>query len=153
FSSYTFAGRQLLDLAPASLTFWSAKTGGTQYPDLLLNGVATSAITVGEDGQIPVFQGPDGVTSMWADGGGGRIKIVANSGPTDPGVAGYVADVASATRSALDAAYARRFVDLAARGAVQDGTSHPLSTRYGTLAAAQAAYPLAGITSLTQEID
>lgn len=36
-------------------------------------------------------------------------------------------------------------------GAIGDGGSHPLSTRYATLAAAQAAYPFA--TALTQEID
>jgi hypothetical protein len=36
-------------------------------------------------------------------------------------------------------------------GAIGDGTPHPLSTRYGTLAAAQAVYPKA--TALTQEID
>jgi len=38
-------------------------------------------------------------------------------------------------------------------GAVGDGSSHPLSGTYGTLGAAQAAYPNASITSLTQEID
>jgi hypothetical protein len=36
-------------------------------------------------------------------------------------------------------------------GAICDGNSHPLSTRYRTLAAAQAVYPF--ITSLTQQID
>ena len=36
-------------------------------------------------------------------------------------------------------------------GAIGDGNSHPLSTRYATLAAAQAVYSF--VTSLTQEID
>ncbi len=36
-------------------------------------------------------------------------------------------------------------------GAIGDGLTHPLSTRYGTLGAAQAVYPFA--TALTQEID
>jgi hypothetical protein len=42
-------------------------------------------------------------------------------------------------------------VNVATYGAVADGSAHPLSERYGTLAAAQAVYPFA--TSLTQQID
>lgn len=38
-------------------------------------------------------------------------------------------------------------------GAVGDGTYHPLSERFATLADAQFAYPNAGITALTQSID
>jgi len=38
-------------------------------------------------------------------------------------------------------------------GAVGDGSSHPLSGYFTTLGAAQAAYPNAGVTGLTQEID
>lgn len=43
------------------------------------------------------------------------------------------------------------FLDPADFGAIGDGSSHPLSERYATLAAAQADYPHA--TALTQEID
>jgi len=38
-------------------------------------------------------------------------------------------------------------------GAIGDGSSHQLSSLYGTLGAAQAAYPNASITALTQQID
>lgn len=38
-------------------------------------------------------------------------------------------------------------------GVAADGQSHPLSSAFGTLAAAQAAFPKAGISSLTQEFE
>ncbi len=40
-----------------------------------------------------------------------------------------------------------------AYGAIADGSSHPLSGFFGSLAAAQAAYPNGGVAALTQEID
>src|SRR5207249_669662 len=43
------------------------------------------------------------------------------------------------------------FHNIKSYGAIGDGSSHPLSTRYATLAAAQADYPVA--TALTNEID
>lgn len=49
------------------------------------------------------------------------------------------------------AAAGANVVDVKAMGAIGDCASHPLSSKYATLAAAQAVYPLA--TSLTQEID
>lgn len=45
------------------------------------------------------------------------------------------------------------FAHLSDFGAIGDGIYHPLSERYDTLAAAQAAYPSVSITSLTQSID
>ena len=86
--------------AGASLTFYSAKTGGTQHTDLRLAAdpnTPVSSIAVSSDGQIPDFQGPDGVTTMWATGGLTRVRIVAwsvlggtgSTGPTGPaGAAG-----------------------------------------------------------------
>lgn len=79
-----------------TITCWSAQTGGTQYTDLLLNGAAVTQIVVGDDAQIPVFQGPDGITSLWisADGGprailraggfggGGSVTVTDNSNGT-----------------------------------------------------------------------
>lgn len=65
--------------AGASLTFYSAKTGGTQYTDLRLASAPStpvSTVAVGSDGQLPDFQGPDGVTTMWATGGLGRVRLV-----------------------------------------------------------------------------
>lgn len=65
-----------LRFAAATLTMWSAETGGTQYTDLRRNGVATSTIVVGADGQVPTFQGPDGIVVMWAEAGaGGRSML------------------------------------------------------------------------------
>ncbi|MBZ6259770.1 hypothetical protein KVH22_30085 [Streptomyces olivaceus] len=64
----------LWGVAPGSeLTFWSAADGGSQYTDLLDSmGAAATTIVTGEDGVIPIFQGPDGVAAMWADAGGTR---------------------------------------------------------------------------------
>lgn len=73
------------------LTFWNAETGGDQYTDLVLASVGTAAIPVAADGQVPRFQGPDGVTRMWADGGGNsRVLLLAlppqiSVGTTAPG--------------------------------------------------------------------
>jgi polygalacturonase len=44
-----------------------------------------------------------------------------------------------------------RFFDVRAYGAIGDGSSHPLSQRFATLAAAQTVYPFA--TALTDELD
>lgn len=72
------AGVLQLPSSGATLTFWTAKTGGTQYTDLRLGSAPstpTSTITVGSDGVVPAFQGPDGITSMWVSGGGARTRI------------------------------------------------------------------------------
>ncbi|MFE9684191.1 SGNH/GDSL hydrolase family protein [Streptomyces sp. NPDC006285] len=57
--------------AGAVVTFWSSADGGTQHTDLL-SAAATpiTEVTTDEYGQIPEFQGPDGVVGMWADAGG-----------------------------------------------------------------------------------
>lgn len=68
------------------VTAWSAPEGGVQYEDLLdAGGVAITSVVTGDGssaaaplGTIPRFQGPDGITSIWADsGGGGRYQMVA----------------------------------------------------------------------------
>lgn len=99
----------LLRAAPATLKFWTAPIGGTQLTDLLLDAAPTSTIVVGNDGIVPAFQGPDGVTQMWADAGGGeRVRIVAGGEPGPPGiaddasVAALVADSGSDTRAQLE---------------------------------------------------
>jgi hypothetical protein len=58
-----------------TLTLWTAQTGGTQVTDLLLNGNAASTIPVGSNGAVPIFQGPDEVSELWADAGNGRVRI------------------------------------------------------------------------------
>lgn len=92
FGVFNFAGKQLLDLEPATLTMWSAATGGTQYTDLLLASNPVTSIPVGPDGQIPVFQGPDGVTSVWADAGSTRVQMLALTDIATQ-VAAHAADV------------------------------------------------------------
>lgn len=57
--------------AGVTVTFWSDPDAGTQYTDLLdASDAAVTSITTDEYGVIPTFQGPDGVTGMWADAGG-----------------------------------------------------------------------------------
>lgn len=66
----------------AAVTVWSARVGGTRYTDLLLNTVAVDTIPVDATGQIPVFQGPDGVSVVWisADGGDRAVLRAAGAG-------------------------------------------------------------------------
>ena len=101
-------------VAAAGLTFWSAKTGGTQYTDLIVDGQPSSAVTVGADGQIPVFQGPDGVTQMWASGGGARALITTWSRNSltvsDDSLSSVLADEESTARATLNAAFAAKTV-------------------------------------------
>ncbi|MFF9270419.1 right-handed parallel beta-helix repeat-containing protein [Streptomyces rochei] len=85
----------LWGVAPgASLTFWSAADGGAQYTDLLdPTGAAATFITADEYGFIPAFQGPDGVTAMWADAGGSkRARIEAHRTGAAGGPTGSVRD-------------------------------------------------------------
>ncbi|EPH40842.1 hypothetical protein ABT390_36525 [Streptomyces aurantiacus] len=62
-----------------AVTFWDSPTGGTWYTDLLAEtGAATSQVVTDASGAIPEFQGPEGVTGMWADAGGTtRVWITA----------------------------------------------------------------------------
>ena len=64
----------------ATVTCWNAPSGGTQYTDLLLNGVGVTSIPA-SGSQIPAFQGPDGVTVMWLDAGAGRAEFYAYNLP------------------------------------------------------------------------
>jgi hypothetical protein len=75
---YTRAAGGGLYANATTLTFWSAKTSGTQYTDLLDSaGAAATSIAVGTDGLVPEFSGPDGIDTMWADPGTGtRERMV-----------------------------------------------------------------------------
>jgi hypothetical protein len=80
FATVSAAGYSLMKTLPSyAVTFWSAKTGGTQYTDLLLgadgSGGAATSVTTDSRGLLPEFQGPDGVTLMWADAGSTRVKV------------------------------------------------------------------------------
>ncbi|WP_409469054.1 right-handed parallel beta-helix repeat-containing protein [Streptomyces sp. HC307] len=86
----------LWSIAPgATITFWSAADGGTQYTDLLdeLNAPVTQ-VTADAQGFIPTFYGPDGITGMWADAGGSsRAWMEAhNVGDSEEASAGSVRD-------------------------------------------------------------
>ncbi|WP_112469409.1 SGNH/GDSL hydrolase family protein [Streptomyces triticisoli] len=67
--------------ANAEITFWDAATDGTQYTDLLdSSGHTITSVVTDEYGALPRIQGPDGVTGMWADAGGGsRAYMEAHS--------------------------------------------------------------------------
>ncbi|WP_031039929.1 glycosyl hydrolase family 28-related protein [Streptomyces sp. NRRL F-5650] len=62
----------LWGVAPgAVVTFYSSADGGTQYTDLLnAGGAAVTEIVADDYGLLPSFQGPDGVTILWASAGG-----------------------------------------------------------------------------------
>lgn len=103
-------GDRLLRTSSATLTFWDAAEGGSQYTDLLLDGVPVTEVKVPSNGSVPLFEGPDEITQMWVDAGGSeRLRITAGGarGPAgvadDGSVAALVADDGSATATALDA--------------------------------------------------
>ena len=104
------AGGGLIRLGEGTLTFWDAVTGGTQYTDLLLGGQPVSSITV-SSGFVPVFQGPDSVTQMWADAGGERVLIVALADVADAAAASATAADGSATAAAASASEVAGAVD------------------------------------------
>lgn len=97
-------------LTSATLYVWPTASSGTQITDLLLaNGTSATTIPVGNDGQVPVFSGPnDGTSELWVSAGltGARIRLTSGvSSATDAVVSGLVANPASATGTALSAAY------------------------------------------------
>lgn len=69
-------------LPGATLTFWTAITGGTQYTDLAANSDGTGPMTTAtaqSTGQVPVLYGPDTLTAMWMSANGGpRVLLLAN---------------------------------------------------------------------------
>ncbi|MFE2046883.1 glycosyl hydrolase family 28-related protein, partial [Streptomyces sp. NPDC059477] len=76
------------------VTFWDSVTEGTQLTDLRDAGDAPiTQVTTGEQGQVPRFFGPDGVTGMWAEAGGGqRVWISAHNANAGGGPTGSVRD-------------------------------------------------------------
>jgi hypothetical protein len=90
-----------LHYTTGTLTFWTASTGGTQHVDLLMppGGSAASSIPVGANGQMPAFEGPDGVTEMWVDAGGdaGRFLLLDRDAGGGGGGGGWAAVDASET--------------------------------------------------------
>ncbi|MFD8970552.1 SGNH/GDSL hydrolase family protein [Streptomyces sp. NPDC059568] len=62
----------LWGIAPnTTVSLWDSADGGTRHTDLLdASGMPVMEIVTNEYGAIPPYQGPDGVTGMWADAGG-----------------------------------------------------------------------------------
>ncbi|MEG5924064.1 hypothetical protein UXO48_22745 [Enterobacter hormaechei] len=85
----------------------------------------------------------------------GGVGVGAWVGIGDASLRAYLATVAGAASIGLQPGgnlqQAITWVTPEQFGAIGDGTAHPLSERYATLAAAQAVYPF--VTSLTQTID
>lgn len=75
---YDLGSHGLVALAAGvKVTFFDAETDGTQYVDLLLDGITPgSFITTDDDGYVPRFQGPDAVQAMWADVGAGQPRRI-----------------------------------------------------------------------------
>ncbi|MFF3190565.1 glycosyl hydrolase family 28-related protein [Streptomyces misionensis] len=73
--------------AGATVTFWDASDAGTQYTDLQdVSGTPMTSVRADEQGFLPRFFGPDGVTGMWADAGGSsRAWIEAHNLTTGTG--------------------------------------------------------------------
>ncbi|MFD5663461.1 glycosyl hydrolase family 28-related protein [Streptomyces anthocyanicus] len=80
--------------AGAAVTFWDASTGGNQYTDLQsASSTAITEVATDENGALPRFFGPDGVTGMWADGGGiSRVWMEAHRVGDSQAAAGSVRD-------------------------------------------------------------
>ncbi|MFJ7238210.1 glycosyl hydrolase family 28-related protein [Streptomyces olivaceus] len=77
------------------LTFWDAISEGSQYTDLQdISGTPIAEVTTNSVGAVPRFLGPDGVTGMWVEAGGGaRVWMEAHdTGGGGGGPAGSVRD-------------------------------------------------------------
>lgn len=86
--AFTLTAQNVPVLAPgATVTFWTASSGGTQYTDLAaaIDGSgAMSQVSAGigvTAGQIPAFYGPDEVAWMWSSANAGpRVLMECNDG-------------------------------------------------------------------------
>lgn len=92
------SGKRALMIPSASITFWTAQSGGTQYTSLL-DAIDTpiTAATADTHGEFNPIQGPDAdpeIWYMWADGSGG-------AGPRRLVVATDLADTVVANRASL----------------------------------------------------
>lgn len=120
-----------------TITMWDLPASGTQYTDLLdSTGSPIVAVTSasGMDGlptgTIPSIYGPDGVTDMWADAGGGyRARITAHNGyaPADDPRFGQIAGL-GLTGSPAAGLYPRA-VSGAGMAWTADGTTSWLNAR------------------------
>ena len=74
------AGYQTVLIPNHEVTFWDAPVGGTRVTDLVdASGtpIADGVVITNDEGALPQFYGPDGVTLLYADAGGTRRAILA----------------------------------------------------------------------------
>lgn len=78
-SDFTFSSTAggIVRVGSATLTMWDSETDGARVTDLVRDGEPVDVITVGSDGKVPTFQGPDGTLQLWADAGSDRVQLVA----------------------------------------------------------------------------
>lgn len=98
-STVPSAGYRLIaSLTGQSATMWSQASGGVQYTDLFLDGNPVTSVPVGAGGILPEFQGPDGITTVWADAGGGfRARLDAPGFIVSTSTIGFVLGASSGT--------------------------------------------------------
>ncbi|MGK5531528.1 glycerophosphodiester phosphodiesterase [Streptomyces sp. URMC 129] len=145
----------------ATVTCWSAESGGSQYTDLLMSDgvtpIAGGELEADATGALPEWYGPDGVTSLWLDASGGegprRRAAPTSAAQTAVAVAADLATHAGqrnphATRSVdlpdlyqpsvqamLDAMTAGTVIRIAHRGSGQEFPEHTLVAYKSALAA------------------
>lgn len=101
-STTSAAGKRVLFIPDASVTFYDAATDGTQITDLLDElGSPISSVAADDNGELPVIQGPDtdpDTWQMWADGADGagprRIVVATDMGTELNALAETVNDMA-----------------------------------------------------------
>ncbi|EQA6236850.1 hypothetical protein ACX5DZ_003618 [Enterobacter hormaechei] len=151
---YTIEGlRWLIQLAISSMG-WVLIDSFQDGADITLPNQALRDEVSGEyyrwDGPLPKH-----VDAGSTPASSGGVGVGAWVGIGDASLRAYLATVAGAASIGLQPGgnlqQAITWVTPEQFGAIGDGTVHPLSERYATLAAAQALYPF--VTSLTQTID
>jgi hypothetical protein len=143
----------------ATLTIWSARTGGTQITDLLdVDSVATTTVTSDADGSI-VYYGPNNdKTVHWADSGvGNRIAVRPTDITGDPpvlsiGTVGTGTAAASLTGTSEAPVLNLTLPSAGANGvntaAIQDGAVTSAKIADGTITATQIAANAVGSSEL-----
>lgn len=142
-------------LAGASVTVTDAATGAlsTIYSNNSL-GIKANPITCDSNGYFE-FYAANGRYNIDVTGAGLQTRhvtdvLLEDITGTGAGLVGFTpAGTGAVVRTSQDKM--REWVSPFDFGAIADGSSHPLSGRYGSLGAAQAVYPF--VTSLSQEID